>query len=132
MNEYTLTLYYSPILALVMWIVASIRGISMSDLLYRSDLLDWLLYTILGFFSIASNTVRMIALRYDKPAKITQYGYLENVYSLLFDIIVFNQFFPVVQQIGVGIMFLGFAIKFYLAMKAATASKSDKSQHDNV
>ena len=51
---------------------------------------DWVLFCTLGLVSVLFQNFRYISLKYDEPAKLSQYQYITTVYSLIFDLYVFN------------------------------------------
>ena len=53
-------------------------------------------------------------MRYEEPGKLSQYIYLISVYTLCFDVFIFNQQFIPIQWVGFSILFVGYASKFYV------------------
>jgi len=84
--------YQNPFMAISLYSVIKIRGL---DLQYFTDghlqFIDWLLFLTISVILVISQSLRMQALKYDEPGKLSHYNYFSSVYQLLYETIIFNQ-----------------------------------------
>ena len=99
-------------------------------MLQEFDFSDWAIVFAAALTSISFQICRFMANRYADPGQLSQYICLVSVYTLCFDLFIFNETFLQIQWIGFTILFIGYSYKFWTVYQNAQAKNKSDSEDD--
>ena len=75
-HESAIAIYFNPVFAIGMFIGLKAQGCEMSYFFDgKMGVVDWILFIALGASALLIQILKMLSMRYDKPAKLTHYTY---------------------------------------------------------
>lgn len=83
------------------------------------QLFDWVVVVCLGISSSCVQICRAKAAQYEEPAKLAVVQYMQSVIQLLFDILLFNTVFSMMQIIGISVVLAAATAKWGTEIRKA-------------